>query len=474
MSASVGTIERERAWRRVASWTAGLVFLGLTVAAGCVEIPDVPQSTAGGQDTGTAADAGPDAGCTLDPSACPDDGDPCTVNAVDDDCRCAHAPAPNDTSCDDQSACTTPDRCVAGVCEGTTAVRCESEQDDNPCTEHQCLPATGACAPVPVDQGGACATTDCQLPTCVCLDGTCEACDPQCDLRLCGDDSCGGSCGTCGADEGCNEETGACVPAASGMVYIEGGTFSMGSPDDEVDRNADWEQRHDVRLDPFLIDEREVTNADYLTCVTTDGAPCAPPGPCDGQAVWNPSGESFPAGLEEHPVRCVSWAAAYTYCHWLGKRLCTEAEWERACVGGAHRTFPWGDDWPQTPETHANCQTGSCHDDYAGDTAPAGTFTEGATPETAIVDLAGNVSEWVFDCFTADYETLSPDTPTGACPDQGPNAANTELRVHRGGSYDSLKGFLRCSARSQAFENPTSAVYPRTVGFRCCRDTASR
>jgi formylglycine-generating enzyme required for sulfatase activity len=246
-------------------------------------------------------------------------------------------------------------------------------------------------------------------------------------------------------------------------VLILAGPFSMGSPEGEGGKAGD-EPAHQVELSAYRIWPSEVSNASYLECV--EAGACTSPTTCaSGIPEWS-GAQSFPAEKAQHPVRCTTWEMARTYCAWAGARLCTEAEWERGCVTAeSHRVYPWGDAWPLKPELYANCDEGWCHDGFAG-TAASGGFLGGATPDTGIVDLAGNVSEWVLDYYDAKaYDTSPPQNPKGPCDGQAP-CDGLFVRVHRGGNYKSESAWLRCSARGQPAETSAEPF----IGVRCCDD----
>jgi formylglycine-generating enzyme required for sulfatase activity len=282
----------------------------------------------------------------------------------------------------------------------------------------------------------------------------------QCAGRECGGDGCGGECGTCEGDIVCETVTGICLRDA--MQLIDATQFLQGSPDLEDGHQTD-ELAHLVTLTPYAIDRYEVTNQAYLQCVQE--GQCDAPLACDsGTPVWNPVG-GYPAEVAHHPVVCVSWAMAAAYCAYREKRLCTEAEWERACVYDAtHRIWPWGDT-PGNLQYRANCDEGYCFDGHVG-TAPVGSFLDGNTVEGDLFDLAGNVSEWVLDWYAAGYYAEAPELdPQGPCDGASPCESRSE-RVHRGGSYLSSVRDVRCARRR--FE--TATAHPAFVGIRCCRD----
>lgn len=281
----------------------------------------------------------------------------------------------------------------------------------------------------------------------------------QCTGRECGPDGCNDTCGECEDNIPCDEGIGRCQRP---MVRILSGTYSMGSPPGEQDRSDD-ETAHNVTLDTFLIDRTEVTNQAYKVCV--DASVCDVPDSCDsGQPVW--VGPDYPQPMAHHPVVCVTWEMAKTYCEWDQKRLCTEAEWERACVyAAAHRVFPWGDQWPASPFNYANCHATWCLDQWDF-TAPVASFPDGSTVDGFIDDMAGNVSEWVLDWYDeTTYNAGDQTNPQGPCDGADPCTGRV-ARVHRGGSYATYREFLRCSRRASRLPSSREP----NIGFRCCND----
>ncbi|HET7144801.1 MAG TPA: SUMF1/EgtB/PvdO family nonheme iron enzyme, partial [Anaerolineales bacterium] len=167
--------------------------------------------------------------------------------------------------------------------------------------------------------------------------------------------------------------------------------------------------------------------------------------------------------FQDYPVVEVTWYDANAYCQWAGRRLASEAEWERAARGDDMRTFPWGDEPPNAHNSNSL--------NIVGDTSRVGTYTEGASPFGAL-DMAGNVWEWVADYYRHSYYAESPDeNPTGPAEDPG-----NHLRVIRGGSFQDDMLNLRLSNRGyEVGPNPSvlsadPAYYGHRstkIGFRC-------
>ena len=179
----------------------------------------------------------------------------------------------------------------------------------------------------------------------------------------------------------------------SEMVYIPAGSFIMGSDDE----NAQTASRpaHRVNLKGFWIDRYEVTNAQYAECVAVRY--CTEPR--DLSSASRPdyfTNEAY-AG---YPVIHVDWNQAKAYCSWAGKRLPTEAEWEKAARGSGSNLYPWGNTVPDVLPMQVN-QFG------AGDTVPVDSFPEGASPYGAY-NMAGNVWEWTADQYDPYYYGKSP------------------------------------------------------------------
>jgi serine/threonine-protein kinase len=240
------------------------------------------------------------------------------------------------------------------------------------------------------------------------------------------------------------------------MVYVPEGNFLMGSTDNEVAQvvkqcYADTQTcqamfnvekpQHTVWLDAFWIDQTDITNSQYQKCVN-DGS-CQPP-ECDPQF----SGDFSKLHGEQQPVICVDWNQAKTYCDWAGRRLPTEAEWEKAARGTDGRIYPWGN---QSPEKSFLNYAGS----QIYNTTDVGSYPSGASPYGAL-DMTGNVRQWVADWFSDTYYRSSPNRNP-----QGPSSG--QIKVLRGGS--AWDGDDRSRA---AYREPTPPdMNYFGYGFRC-------
>ena len=238
------------------------------------------------------------------------------------------------------------------------------------------------------------------------------------------------------------------------QVYIPAGTFHMGGMD--VRRAPNELPDHDVTLDAFWMDQLEVTNAMFSLCV--QAGVCDPPQNFKSQRraeyFNNPE-------FKDYPVIYVTWGQAKLYCEWAGRRLPTEAEWERAGRGGDFRTFPWGED--KADGTLANFNM------LVGDTSRVGTYPAGASP-FGVLDMAGNVAEWVNDFYSFNYSLENTLNPTG------PVTSASLNRVVRGGSLGDAEINIRVSKRSSVLGSnldvtPSSlGDFSPRIGFRCAED----
>ncbi|GJL56819.1 MAG: hypothetical protein NPIRA02_39510 [Nitrospirales bacterium] len=228
------------------------------------------------------------------------------------------------------------------------------------------------------------------------------------------------------------------------MVNIPAGPFIRGST--ETQGRPDERPRKKIFLNAFAMDKYEVSNRQYQKFVeeTLHKPPFNVYG--DGDVFNVP-------GIANHPVVQVTWHDAVDYCFWAGKRLPTEAEWEKAARGKDGQMYPWGD-------TGDSGKLANFDGEWHGkDTLmDVTTMPEGASPY-GLHHMAGNVREWVEDWYDSDYYNLSPNrNPRG--PDAG------ILKVIRGGSWRSFLPDLRTASRGKG----GFALKTHGIGFRCARD----
>jgi formylglycine-generating enzyme required for sulfatase activity len=216
-------------------------------------------------------------------------------------------------------------------------------------------------------------------------------------------------------------------------VWIPPGEFTMGSSDeDELAFNNEKPQRT-VEVDGFWIMRTEVTNAQYARCLQERGCKTEP-----NNDNWNNP------EYANHPVTQVTWHQARDYTTWVGGRLPTEAEWEKACHGPDARLYPWGDQAPNDRLLNYNSNVEN--------TTSVGSYPAGAN---SLYDMAGNVWEWTADWHDENYYANAPSSnPKG--PEGGTH------RTLRGGSFSAGNSRVRCTTREPG---DPSIGYAR-VGFR--------
>lgn len=248
------------------------------------------------------------------------------------------------------------------------------------------------------------------------------------------------------------------------VVEIPAGEFIMGSPAGYEDEQP----QRQIYLDAYQIDRYEVTNAQYRRYLRATG----------GRAPQHWLGSYFHAGQGDWPVTGVSWSEANAYCHWAGKRLPSEAEWEKACRGQEGNQYPWGNEWePEMANTgleQASFWPGSIQeiwlllvvtsaDENYPQPKPVGSYPHGVSIY-GVMDMAGNASEWVLDWYNwQGYQDVAQRNPIGAGPPW-----NHSLRgsgwVDRAGEQGMVADLSRCARRnsSHTLEDPR-------LGFRCAK-----
>jgi len=221
------------------------------------------------------------------------------------------------------------------------------------------------------------------------------------------------------------------------MVLVPAGKFTRGS-----NLGDDEKPVRQIYLNAFYMDKYEVTVGQYARYLEATDMEEPP----DWSIMNQPQ-------HQRRPVVNVSWEDAVNYCKWKGKRLPTEAEWEKAARGTDGRIYPWGNEAPT--RLHANYGRKDWDDHHA--LAPVGSFEAGKSPY-GIYDMAGNAWEWVFDWYDHDYYKKSPEkNPIGPAKGDG--------KVVRGGSWLYVSEFLRSAHRFDA--QPTNRLFG--YGFRCAK-----
>ena len=223
------------------------------------------------------------------------------------------------------------------------------------------------------------------------------------------------------------------------MILIPEGIFSRGSDSGGFDEKPAQE----IYLDAFYIDKYEVSVKEYnkFRKAANYVEPSVPFFPGDHEVMKVPS----------HPVVGVSWHDSVNFCTWAGKRLPTEAEWEKAARGTHGLDYPWGNKILPKRANFAGRADGFT---YMG---PVGSFPMGRSVY-GVYDMAGNVSEWVNDYYDQFYYQVAPImNPTG--PETGKN------HVFKGGSWDARSVDIRTSKRFAASPGRKDSI----VGFRCAK-----
>jgi formylglycine-generating enzyme required for sulfatase activity len=387
-----------------------------------------------------------------------DDGNQCTTDDCDPKTGCYSTP--NSDFCDDGNPCTKSDTCSGGVCLASKSKPCG---DSEPCTLDTCDPATGGCIHPPLPDGtpclnynactvgDACKAGKCQ-PASVTADGApCEDGDTCTEADVCQSATCKpGPRKACAGGWMCDK--GECGPPPPDMVLVPAGKFWMGCVPSDLGCDGSEKPQHEVYLDAFFVDAYEVTVARYQQCVAA--GKCGAPWVEDGNAAINWG----KPGREQHPVNTVAWHQAFAFCQWAGRRLPTEAEWEKAARGGLEgKRFPWGDEPPTcTPgqANTANMDVGTSPCCGTGLSMPVGTGS--GKNGFGLYHVIGNTPELVADWWGYEYYAVSPLTNP-----QGP-PANVGERIVRGGACGSDKLF---ATSRRAYADPNWPGW----GFRCAR-----
>jgi len=244
-------------------------------------------------------------------------------------------------------------------------------------------------------------------------------------------------------------------PPPKETVVVPAGPFSMGTghveqrsaraldPRIQAIQLSEERPQHEVLLDAFEVEVVPVTVAQYRAF-------------CEATGIKLPKPPRW-GWVDDHPIVKVTWFEAVDYCEWVGGRLPTEAEWEKAAGGDDARIFPWGNEWTESAAHCSYRHQGECLDQ----TAPVGTHPAGISPY-GCHDMLGNVWEWCWDWADPDYYRHSPrENPRG--PKLGWN------RILRGGSWK-CNWIEDLRIADQSWSDP--GARDETIGFRCARDVA--
>ena len=231
----------------------------------------------------------------------------------------------------------------------------------------------------------------------------------------------------------------------SNMVYVESGSFYFGCNDTVDDECRDNEEPgQTIKTDNYWIDKFEVSVREYNKCVQANH--------CTTQGLeqkircnWNKQ------GYDNHPINCVDWFQAQSYCQWQNKRLPTEVEWEKAARGPESYKYPWGNVHYMylkgTAVANIDSNTTKSYDDKYPFTSPIGSYLAGSSPYNAM-DMVGNVWEWT----------------------QSKNTSPLKHKIIKGGSWFNYPKIARASIR---FKKPTS-YRSSNLGFRCAMSSVER
>jgi sulfatase modifying factor 1 len=315
--------------------------------------------------------------------------------------------------------------------------------------------------------GGVCGTCDgpstCQAGACVCV--------PDCSGKFCADDGCGAACFACPSGFACGAED-SCDSVDGSEAYVPAGAFAMGCNEVSDDKcAADEKPARVLSLPAYAVDVHEVTAGEFKACVDANG--CSP----IKASHCSLAGEStfLTDGAANRPVNCVDYARAVKYCEWRGRALCNEAQWEKAARGGCETTsFSGTDEGAEACKSQARIYPWGTGEPVCADAVMQKCATEKYAHEVGsrdrdqsvygARDMAGNVAEWTADYYQSAWYTTAPDGD----PRMPPSGA---FRTTRGGSYASPADAVRVSKRFS--QVPTTDVGYEHLGFRCCRSLSS-
>lgn len=317
---------------------------------------------------------------------------------------------------------------LAAACGGRNNVQCEADSDCN-------LSGGGTCTANPVTGNSWCAYPD----------PACESGYRYSDLDV-GDGVSGVCVPATMPDAGVDAPDGPLPPDGAmvgDMIMVPAGQFYRGcnQANEDCTNRTNEVPLKQIMISTFYIDATEVTQAQYKQCM--DATQCTAP---DGASGFDPVNKG------NYPVGGIEWAQAVAYCTWKGKRLPTEAEWEKASRGTDGRTYPWGNFAPDCTLAHyLDCPLGT--------TQPIAVGSKSGDSPYGLKDMSGNNLEWTNDWYANQYYYTAPDTDP-------PGPSTGTYKVLRGGGWAFGTLYLRSANRYFAMPTAKSAQY----GFRCAKN----